>query len=72
MDRQPDALPCMFIAPDILHTLIKFQPCIPTQSKVPLILSNSADYPLPGLKCTFQIAGMLWLDTLHTPSHTSV
>ena len=58
MDRHPDASPCIHVAPDILHTLTKFQPRIPTQSKVTLILNNSADYPLPSLKHT-QIAGAL-------------
>ena len=40
----------MFVAPDTLHIFTKFQPQIPTQSEMALILSDSADYPLPGLK----------------------
>ena len=47
-----------FVAPATLYIFTKFQPWIPTQSKMALILSNSVDYPLPGLKYT-QNAGAL-------------
>ena len=51
-NRHPDAQTCMTVAPDILHHSTNFHPGIPTQSKVTLILSNLAYYPLPGLKRT--------------------
>ena len=51
-NRHPDAQTCMTVAPDTLHHSTNFHPGIPTQSKVTLILSNLAYYPLPGLKRT--------------------
>ena len=56
-NRHPDAQTCMTVATDSLHLSTNFHPGIPTQSKVPLILSNLAHYPLTGLK--------------HTPHHNS-
>ena len=59
----------MFVAPATLYIFTKFQPWIPTQSKMALILSNLADYPLPGLKCTLKC----WcLTTPSTLPHISV
>ena len=50
MDRHPDVWLCLFVAPDTHYIFTKFQHWIHTQSKMALILSNAADYPLPGLK----------------------
>ena len=51
-NRHPDMQTCMTVAPDTLHHFTNFHPWIPIQSKVALILSNLAYYPLQGLKCT--------------------
>ena len=51
-DRHPDASACTLVAPCTLHICSKFKLIIPSKSKVPLILSNSLDHSLPGLKCS--------------------